>query len=132
MKKHLSQMTKEEVVALQRIINSTKSWGVARHCYKRLKERGVSKAMTLDAIKHGTIIEFSQKGNCYGVLIRSTKVVLGKYVVCALVSLDSKRIITVYVNLAHDSHRTLDWSAYNENLDILNVIKKEQVHEKTR
>jgi len=124
-KKHIQQMSKEEV---NKIVNKLKYIGkfnIAKH----LKEKKIIinnltiKSNLRSENLRNMIVEYN---NTYGqnrVLIRSDVaelVLIGdlhkQCNLCYVINLDNNTIITAYYNELKDNHRNINWSRYNENL----------------
>ena len=132
-KKHYTQMSKEELTFLKSQIQNIKdikpSWHLENKASIEYKMEDVFKVVT-DSDLENRIIEFnvtpSRGALDKRVLLRSKEVYLvdidGKEVdcnLCFVISLKSHQLITVYYNEYNDSHDTIDWKRYDENLKII-------------
>lgn len=52
-------------------------------------------------------------------IIEYNKVKLCDANLCFVISLQTKRIITVYFNIQSDNHNTINWNRYNKDLQII-------------
>lgn len=122
-KKHITQMTDIEQQTLLHKLNKIKYFSFGYHANEKIYERNINKKFIIKAIKNSELIEY-HLANQYShrILLRS-KNNYNNQSMCIVVDLISKEIVTVYLNDYNDHHRTLDWSNYNKNLDILNLLK---------
>lgn len=127
MKKHFRQMTKEERRFLYGIVRNIETWVFTKYSIGRAVERIVTEADVLKAIEKGTLIEYHQKDGKHRVLIRGTQIVDGKYVVCVVVEPAKQSVVTVFINEYNDTHTTLNWSAYNGNINIVKEMKGDTI-----
>lgn len=123
MKKHVRQMTSREKQLLYSLVRSIKNWSFTDYAFKRVDERLISKTDIIKAIKNGYLIEYHYKNKDHRVLMRGSHLIEHKFVVCVVVSITKRKVITVYVNEHNDNHYTLDWSKYDKSIDILKKLE---------
>lgn len=132
-KKHYTQMSKEELTFLKSQIQNIKdikpSWHLENKASIEYKMEDVFKVVT-DLDLENRIIEFnttpSRGAIDKRVLLRSKEVysvdINGKQTncnLCFVISIKTHELITVYYNEYNDSHNTIDWKRYDENLKII-------------
>ena len=132
-KKHYTQMSKEELAFLKNQIQNIKdikpSWHLENKTSIKYKMEDIFKVVN-DLDLENRIIEFNttpSRGTLdKRVLLRSKEVysvdINGKQTncnLCFVISLKSHELITVYYNEYNDSHDTIDWNRYDENLKII-------------
>lgn len=127
MKKHVSQMIKYEKELIGRIIRKLSSWELTPYCKSRLTGRNMTVGTIQDVIKNGEMIEFHRKEdtNRNRVLLRGKKPTRDRDVACVVVDLGKGTVVTAYWNTGNDHHDTLDWSAYDAELDVIHYLKGE-------
>jgi hypothetical protein len=135
-KKHISQMKLHEVKRMSIIVDDVLDSRLVliNHVKGKIKDhRVVMPKVLIDSIHsdiQGSIIEYNETMTAAGidkrVLLRSSKYVKVKqrygYAsvnLCMVVSLITGRVITAYNNVKSDNHLTIDFSRYNENLQII-------------
>ena len=118
MKKHITQMTREDIEKLTHTVNNmltgTRRVKFSGHAIERIIEKNIDGSRILAALKNADIIEYhlrehSKEQSDKRVLLRSRDVVDNKNF-CVVLSLDKNKVITVYVNNVNDTHSTLDKS----------------------
>jgi len=119
MKKHIIQMTKEEVKILRdrirKSINMRRPITLTKHCKDRMNEKNIAMYDMIMVLKDYDLIEYHLKDSDERVLLRGKKDYDGKNI-CISYSVKEKRIITTYVNKLDDNHNTLDLNNYNEKI----------------
>jgi hypothetical protein len=120
-RKHIKQMSKEEIAFVHGYLRAKKdllSTGLQSHFYDRASERKFTPEEAKAAVAGGVVIEIHNDRNpdvrC---LVRNSKGT------CAVVSLISFEILTVYYNAPDDNHDTLNWNAYRWNQNMVELIK---------
>lgn len=139
-KKHVSQMTKDEIHYLSEKCKNIPQKKVT--ISKHLLQKGISfnQVDILNTLQspnlHSLIIEYNETPKKNGsldsrVLIRSNiskdvqfqtkygKVFTAPAQMCFVISLKTYEVITVYWNKTNDSHTTMDWSRYQKHLKII-------------
>lgn len=138
-KKHIQQMTTDEVAYLRKEIRYFPHWKVKQS--KHLKRKMVSlnlqevEDMLLDRKAERFIVEYnetvlptgdtdrrlllrSDKSRIVRFKTRNKEVVEARANLCIVVSLDRFEIVTAYWNKVEDAHKTIQWHRYNEQLAI--------------
>lgn len=133
-KKHRNQMTTLELIRCKNLLKYSllinDRFELTRHFKEKRREHvdlGILKGMILnDSFPLDNIIEYNETvchGNTYKrVLIRHPEIVTIDREVCyqyCVIEIQTGKIITVYYNKTHDSHKTLDLSYYDESLKII-------------
>lgn len=127
MKKHISQMTDSEIEtlskAISRLLINVRGLRFGKHAVKRIIDRQIDGSRIFEAMKEYEIIEYNQKDFGEGtmdnrVLLRGRKLIDNSNF-CVVLSLSTRKVITVYLNNAKDRHNTLNINNYNEDLKIL-------------
>lgn len=119
-RKHITQMTKQEVDFLWKELYSVKAedWKVTSHLMKRINERGGNFEDILSIIYNGTIIEYHLRSGKSRILLRGKKS-FGGSVICAVFEPKTRNVITLYWNSDKDNHSTIDMTPYIAELDVL-------------
>lgn len=138
-KKHIEQMTEEEVDHLKKQIRLFPTWQLKKS--KHLKRKMVSlnldevEAMLLDRKAERFIIEYnetvlpsgdtdrrlllrSDKSRMVRFRTRRKKVVERRANLCFVISLNRYELVTAYWNKVDDSHETIQWNRYSDQLAI--------------
>jgi hypothetical protein len=119
-RKHIKQMNKQEVAFVHGFIRSANFsvWSGKAHFYDRASERSFTLADAQSAVKGGLVVEVhNDKAPDVRVLVRN------QAGTCAVVSLQSREVITVYYNAPSDGHETLNWGAYRWAQDVVALVK---------
>jgi hypothetical protein len=121
-RKHYSQMSPTEVGMLVGMVraNASEVSGQA-HYEHRASERHFTLAQAVDAVASGKPVEVSKVGNDIRALFRRQSGPSAG--TCAVVSLITWNIITVYYNDPRDTHDTLNHSLYRWNVDVVELVK---------
>lgn len=129
-RKHRSQLQQEEI---DRIFSKLKSveengerWRIRTHALDRMEQKGIKATYEdlVTTIHNAEIIEYKMDysydiNRCdERVVLRANTIVNDYYNLNVVYSLSEKRIITVWINDINDSHSTLDWSLYDENMKV--------------
>lgn len=130
-KKHITQCTAQEKEQLNKAKNRIQDLWLKRgiktsyHLQDKIRngETQFSYLRAMEAMIHGEIIEYNERGSDKRILIRSGVGFVGKniddiVVQCIVVSLLSGKVITSYLNKASDRHNTLDLRRYDKKLKI--------------
>lgn len=139
-KKHISQMSEAEKKYLKNKINAinTEDITFSKHILNKKKEIEFEMENIFEVLNEydieNLIVEYNEtptnglidrrvllRGDkSYNVRFKSGK---GSFIspanICFVISLNTYRIITVYWNKSNDSHKTINWNRYNEDLDII-------------
>ncbi|WP_346938281.1 DUF4258 domain-containing protein [uncultured Clostridium sp.] len=131
-KKHISQMKKDEINLIKNKLNNLGALELSFHVREQMVNRNISEKDMYNVMRDYSIIEFHHKINDYGkddnrVLIRSNRKVKGSNI-CLSISLDKARIVTCYGNESNDKHKTMNMSNYNSKCDISEYIKNEKIN----
>lgn len=129
-RKHVSQMTAREQSVIWKRLKDVQEyeWELIPHALDRLEEKGIraSKQDVISTIYNSSIIEYRivhnskvENGIDERVILRSKSVVNDRYNLNVVFSLTTKRIITVWKNHVKDRHKTLDWSIYSSDMEVL-------------
>ena len=120
-RKHIKQMNREEVGFIHGFIRSAAFtvWSAKPHFYDRANERSFTLADAQAAVKGGLVVEVhNDRAPDVRVLVRN------KLGTCAVVSLLTREIITVYYNAPTDGHETLNWGAYRWQQNVAALVKE--------
>lgn len=128
-KKHYTQFTVQEQKELERMQKHLKIGKYTPHGKKRMKERGIDKIFQhvdfLETIICGNIIEvklLKKKKKEMRILFRS-KFARQGYNLVVSYSVTHKEIVSAWLNHSTDDHSTVDLTKYNDDLDVMKVIK---------
>lgn len=128
-KKHITQMTKDEVMA---ITNKLYSLNIGQtklsfHLQEKLdsEELSIYKSQMVRLLLDFEIIEYNNTRGQSRVLLRGLSKedtlvdgVIKKSNLCIVWNLDTNNIVTAYWNCISDNHNTIDLRRYNANLKI--------------
>lgn len=126
MKKHILQMTQEEVKILKERIRKSIAFRrpltLTEHCRERMLEKDIAMYDLIMVLKYYDLVEYHVKEHEYfgddeRVVLRGKKTYNGKNI-CISYSIVKKRVITAYINNIDDNHDTLDEKNYCESLKI--------------
>lgn len=125
-------MTKAELAYLTNRFKSTpqSTWGMTSYSRRRFQDRNIDMTTFRSIWTDGfDIIEYHfHEGYSHSrVLIRSRATDKYDYQVCAVFSLTTNEIVTVYKNWRCNKHTNLVWSEYDENLDVLSLVKRKSM-----
>ena len=137
MKKHITQMTDEEILFLEVSLKKIGKLSYSYHVLNKdisFNKADIEKILKEDNLKN-CIIEYNetytQDGLDRRVLLRGTDVKDVLYTkdngemfnalsnLCVVISLVKHRVVTCYWNLANDNHDTIKWDRYNSDLKII-------------
>jgi hypothetical protein len=125
LKKHISQMTELEQEFLMRRFHEVpqQEWSFTSYSKQRFNERGIDAEHFLSLWEQDVeLIEYHFKHNSNRILLRS-KAVHNDANVCAVFSIEQRKIVTVYLNYKENNHERLRLEFYNKDLDILETYK---------
>jgi len=129
-RKYFTQITSEELSSIKSRIKKSKKWNLSNHTRERMVQKriNVSHAKIVENILDSDVIEYKidrrvKRGKEYldeRVLVEGGEMTLNGRLVRLkiVVSLTTNDVITVWSNCVKDLHQTLDWSAYDENMEI--------------
>lgn len=129
-RKHNSQLSHFEKLALFTRLKEVPFWGMSSHALDRLVEKGIkaTREDVISTLNHANIVEYrifqyEQSVDLYDerVILRSKAKVNGRYNLNVVYSLTNHRIISVWTNHVLDKHSTLDWSIYNKDMKVFGV-----------
>jgi hypothetical protein len=139
-KKHVNQMTKEEIAYLKKQIMLFPTWKakMSKHLKRKMVTLNLNDVedMLLDRKAEDFIVEYNETpletgGTDRRLLLRSTKsqkvkfktrnnrMVEAQANLCFVISLDHFEIITAYWNKVTDDHENIDWKRYSQHLTII-------------
>ena len=123
LRKHATQLQPAEKIFLQQKISgvSKDEWIFSDHAKDRMYERKILDVNVLACFSFFEIVEYHKKGNESRILIRSKTVFKGRNI-CIVVAPSKKKNVSVYTNDSRDSHRTIDFSQYSRNLNVLSTF----------
>lgn len=106
-----------------------KLWRPTYHCIDRLQEKGieVDRQFMIDMIKDSDVVEYrivmNERTNRIDerVILSSKSVTKRNHRVKVVYSLTSKSIITAWTNHVKDTHETLDWNLYSEDMKVFGI-----------
>jgi hypothetical protein len=129
MKKHFSQMTTKEAEYLIHRFKSIKpnQWKFTKYSKHRSRNRDIDMTVFRSFWSNGfDLIEFHKEDNTgeNRILLRTLSADSKDNQVCAVFSLDSKEIITIYNNWRHNKHSNLVIEEYDSSMDIKRLIKE--------
>jgi phosphopantothenoylcysteine synthetase/decarboxylase len=121
MRKHWTQMSeleqKQLLSKVKKIIKDNQLV-FSPHMNTQMKHKGITQKH-IDLLRGGfSIIEYHEQHNKPTVLIRSNWTLYNEQV-CLAVILAEGIVKTVWLNHVFDNHRTIDWSQYDEKMDII-------------
>lgn len=128
-KKHISQMTKKEVLILKRrlsVLDGSKIH-LTRHAINQINSKNLrlNKSDIIDMIYDSEIIEYKLEFDSQynlvneSILLRSNKSWQNGINVCMVLGMRNYGIITVWGNRINDNHETIDMTYYNKNVKII-------------
>jgi hypothetical protein len=128
MKKHISQMNSKEIKYLNQRFKSVKQsqWSFTKYSKRRSKDRSIDLAIFRSIWTDGfDLIEYHKEDKTgeNRILVRSISCDKEENQVCAVVSLDTKEIITIYNNWRHNKHVNLVIEEYDSGIDVKKSIK---------
>lgn len=141
-KKHVSQMEEYEIVYLAEKLKAIKISHIkmSNHLFSKQKELDFNMDDILNSMKRSDIetliVEYNKtpvrENYCdYRVLIRTDEERMIDFKtregrsftalanMCFVISIKTSQIVTLYWNIQDDSHKTMNWNRYNENLRII-------------
>lgn len=120
-RKHVSQMSNEEKELIEFKIANLNGFNPTKYCKSKMEERNITTEDIYNAILVGEPVEYHKKGNESRILFRS---ILNKQKknICCVVRLSDGKVITCYKNDFNDEHDTLNYSLYDESIDIISDI----------
>jgi len=125
-RKHGSQLKQHEITKLFNRLKDVEQWKFSHHALDRLVEKGINATYDdiVSTIQNSEIIEYKINYNgrvnrCEErVVLRAKAIVNGEYNLNVVYSLATSCIVTVWINHINDNHRTLDWSIYDEKMQV--------------
>lgn len=114
-RKHASQMSAREIACLTCIVRLLGRRGMNGHSLDRCREKGITLPEVETVLRTGTLIEVHEnfRPDIRAVVRGNT----GTQDVCVVLSLCDREVKTVWFNNSLDTHRTLDYSQYQWNVD---------------
>lgn len=93
------------------------------HSMDRLYQKYIFEDEVIDTIKHGAIIELHIVNNSPRLLFRKHRTNQAKDI-CVVMDVLSGKVITAYTNDSNDNHSTLREELYNDELDVITIVKE--------
>lgn len=121
-RKHVSQMTPQEITFLKSKFRHVKEPIYTNYSLGRLSQRKIQRKQVVRALKIGELVEYHLVGRHHRVLVRGTASKRGE-VVCVVLDIFTREVVTVFKNVITDRHWTLNPSNYDNKVDILNIMK---------
>lgn len=126
-RKHYSQMIEEEIIFLTNWANMIQQVSICEHAKEKLEQINIDIKFLnklLGNISSFNIIEYNTgKGNEQRVVIKDYRTVNTKEGLkvnaCYVIELNSRTLVTTWVNEIGDDHNTLDLNNYNADLKII-------------
>lgn len=131
-RKHVSQMCDREINSLferlKDVERKGQTWRMTGHTLKRMNEKDIQVNFedVVSMIHNADIVEYKIDENRFSgkpeerVVLVSKFVVNKNYRLKVVYSLTERRIITTWVNHVKDTHKTLDWNLYTNNMPVFN------------
>lgn len=93
-----------------------------KHSMDRLYQKYIYEDEVIETIQNGKIIELHIVNNSPRLLFRKQR---GNQTIdiCVVMDLISGKVITAYTNSSNDTHKTLHEEIYNDDLDVISVMK---------
>ena len=114
-RKHATQMTATERLHLTCLVHLLGQRGLNGHSLDRCREKGITLAEVQHVLKTGQVIEVHENFRPdVRAVVRGTT---GTHDVCVVLSLCDREVKTVWFNNSLDTHRTLDYSQYQWQVD---------------
>lgn len=123
LKKHRKQMTAAEIAVVERHVHSIRKFRADNsHLLHEMKHDKYTKEIThkdiAKALKKGEVIEVAEG---HRALVRLTTG--ERSGVCVVISLRDDTVVTTWYNNPTDTHRTLDLSKYQWNVNAIDFIR---------
>jgi|ERR1700679_2562619 len=118
-RKHISQFDQTERAFVHGYIRTHADRITGKHhFYDRASERAFTLDDAREAIRNGLVIEaHNDKAPDVRVLVRN------QTGTCAVLSLNTLEVITVYYNAPEDTHAGMNWTPYTWRTDLTQVVK---------
>jgi hypothetical protein len=113
-RKHRKQMRRDEITAVEKLVNSQGKWEIGPHAFISMAKKGVTEEQVLDVMRTGYVFEVNHNND----LCVAFRKEYGRFAVCVVVSLRTRWVVTAWKNSAKDKHRTLDMSQYKWGVDL--------------
>jgi hypothetical protein len=81
-------------------------------------EKNVSPFDIATSFKTFSIIEFHTESAEPRILIRGNSMIKGKHC-CIVFAPKRNTVVTTYFNSANDNHKTINWNAYDKNINVI-------------
>ena len=121
MRKHRSQMKADEIKAVETHVRSMQPTLDITHATDRMNEKKVTPDEIAKAVRFGEVVEIHNEATELRVLMR---LAFGrpKVAVCAVVSVESNKVVTTWKNAGADNHKTIDMSQYTWKANAVELI----------
>lgn len=93
------------------------------HSMDRLYQKYIFEDEVIETIQKGDIIELHIVNNSPRLLIRKSRTNQAKDI-CVVLDILSGKVITAYTNDSNDNHSTLREELYNDELDVITIVKE--------
>ena len=124
-RKHITQMSRDEVEYLRELISKVDNITLCDHAQDAAARLNVSeqyiKAVNL---QRAQLVEFNTgRGTSRRVVLRDKRAIhINKYIMKNLVlviDVDTKEVVTIFLNDIHDHHESIDLTYYTKDLKII-------------
>lgn len=124
-RKHITQMTRDEVEYLRELISKVDNITLCDHAQEAAARLNVSeqyiKAVNL---QRAQLVEFNTgRGTSRRVVLRDKRAIhINRYQLKNLVivlDVDTKEVVTIFLNDIHDHHKSIDLTYYTKDLKII-------------
>lgn len=124
-RKHITQMTRDEVEYLRELISKVDNITLCDHAQEAAARLNVSeqyiKAVNL---QRAQLVEFNTgRGASRRVVLRDKRAIhINRYQLKNLVlviDVDTKEVVTIFLNDIHDHHNSIDFTYYTKDLKII-------------
>lgn len=124
-RKHITQMTREEVEYLRDLISRVDNITLCDHAQDAAARLNVSEQYIRAVnLQRAQLIEFNTgRGTSRRVVLRDKRAIhINKYIMKNLViviDVDTKEVVTIFLNDIHDHHKSIDLTYYTKDLKII-------------
>lgn len=132
-KKHVTQMSTEEKFYLISKLKEVEAWKPSIHFKERAQKRKGDFEKAVESLDNGHIFEYRMKNGDMRIAVRSNIIHKNKNA-CVVFSILTKEIVTFYWNSTNDNHTSLNYSEYDEKIDVVRSIRhlKAQAEERKK
>lgn len=124
-RKHVTQMTREEVDYLRELISRVDKITLCDHAQEAAARLDVSEHYIKSVnLQRAQLIEYNTgRGTSRRVVLRDKRAIhINKYLLKNLVlviDVDTKEVVTIFLNEIHDKHNSIDLTYYTKDLKII-------------